>query len=908
MQIYYNFLYYINNLKLIYYIVFIFIICSVNGYGQIPDSISRKINVPVEHERSLMDSIPVQSDVMLPEEVIKKIQISPDAIEDFIEWGAADTMWFDKTGSKVHLYGEAFVKLETMNLKAGYIVFDFETSEALAVPITDPAGNEVGLPYFEDGNQNFSARKLRFNFRSNKGMIYEAVKKEGELFVHGAVIKYISKEADTLAHVETIYARHGMITGCDCSEPHYGIRANKLKVVPDKLAVLGFSHLEIAGIPTPAVLPFGFYPMFSEERSGLLIPKNYSFHESLGYGLEGMGYYFPVNDYLDLAITGNIYTRGTWGLNVASNYKKRYKFTGNFRLSYSNVRKEVNGRLKKENDHKFQFSLAHNQDRKAHPYMNLGGSINLTLNGYDKTFNTDAQTRLNNITTSNFTFSHDMPRTIFSFNGGLSHSQNNQSGAVTIEFPRATLNMSTYYPFKSRKPTGSEKWFEKININYNANLKNIFEATDTSLFRAETFKNAKLGLKQTASSSASYAVFKYFTLSPSVNYSETYFYKTRQFELDPSVILDSIGLDVDGNTLYDTLYGQILIDTLNNIKPFREFSTSINMSTKQYGKLQFNKGWLRGIRHVVSYNIGFSYTPNTRNLYEVELDRDFRDEYEDIQRYSVFTNGPFGLGAGSEKQMALTYAIGNNVEGKYFSKSDSTLKKLTLLQSFNISGNYNFAADSLRFSTINLSASTNLFNNLIQLRYYGSLDPYMRENNKRVNKLVWDERKLPWRHERSTLTITTGMGIVEIIDLVSGNKGKKENKEKEDAAASSTGAREFFRSFRINYDLGITWEVNRYNRDTLLITRHVLSTQGNIRLTKKWNLTIGHIGYDIKANQLTYPDIGFERDLHCWKMNFSWRPRAGHYSFFIGVNSSDLSFIKYNHGQTPLQTSLGGIF
>jgi len=904
MQIYYNFLYYITNLKLIYYIVVIFLICSVDGFGQMPDSISRRIFPPQQEMGVFSDSLAIEIDTLIsPRGDNKDVIISPDAIEEAIDWGAADTMWFDKSGSRVHLYGDAFVKLETMNMKAGYIVFDFESSEALALPAIDASGKETQLPYFEDGDQNFTARKLRFNFKSSKGMIYDAVKKEGELFVHGSVIKYISKEADTLNHVETIYARHGMITGCDCAEPHYGIRANKLKVVPNKLAVLGFSHLEIAGIPTPAILPFGFYPMFSEERSGLIIPKNYSFHESLGYGLEGLGYYFPINDYYDLTVTGNIYTRGTWGLNVASNYKKRYKYSGNFRISYSNVRTEVNGKLERKNDHKFQFSLAHNQDRKAHPYMNIGGNISLTLNGYDKTFNTDAQTRLNNITTSNFTFSHDMPNTIFSFNGGLSHSQNNQSGAVSVEFPRATLNMRTYYPFKLKKPRGSEKWFEKININYNANLKNVFEATDTSLFTAETFKNAKLGMKHSASSSASYSVFKYFSLSPSVNYSETYFYKSRQFEHDQSIILDSIGLDVDGNTIYDTLYGQVLIDTINNIKPFRQFNTSLNLSTKQYGKLQFNKGWLRGIRHVVSYNVGFSYSPNTRDLYEVEIDRDFRDEYVDIQRYNVFINGPFGQGIGSDKQMALTYSIGNNVEGKYFSRKDSTLKKMTLLQSFNITGNYNFAADSLKFSTINMSASTSLFNNLIQLRYYGTLDPYMKENNKRVNTLVWDERKLPFRHERSSLTITTGMGIVEIIDLFS---GKKEKEGKDAAKSTETGARDLLKSFRISYDLGISWEINRDNRDTILISRHVLSTQGNIKLSKKWNLTVGHIGYDIKANELTYPDIGFERDLHCWTMNFSWRPRAGHYSFFIGVNSSDLSFIQYNHGQTPLQNSLGG--
>lgn len=905
MQIYYNYLYYITNLKLIYYIVVIFIICSVKSFAQIPDSISRKYILPGRENQVLNDSLPDRENNTIPADPPKKLLISPDAIEDAINWGATDTMWFDNSGSKVHLYGEAYVNLETMVMKAGYIVFDFESSEALAMPAIDPDGKEIQLPYFEDGDQNFTARKLRFNFKSGKGKIYDGVKKEGELFVHGAVIKYISKEADTLNHTETIYARHGMITSCDCGEPHYGIRANKLKVVPNKLAVLGFSHLEIAGIPTPAILPFGFYPMFSEERSGLIIPKNYSFDERLGYGLEGIGYYFPINDYYDLTITGNIYTRGTWGLNLSSNYKKRYKFTGNFRLSYSNVITEVNGKPDRKNDHKFQFSLSHNQDRKAHPYMNLGGNISLTLNGYDKTFKTDAQTRLNNITTSNFTFSHEMPGTIFSFNGGLSHSQNNQTGAVTVEFPRATLNMQTYYPFKLKKPAGVEKWFEKININYNANLKNVFEATDTTLFRPETFQNAKLGMKHSASSSASYSVLKYFTLSPSVNYAETYFYKTRKFEHDQSVILDSIGLDVDGNILYDTLYGQILIDTVNNIKPFRQFNTSLNLSTKQYGKLQFNKGWLRGIRHVVSYNVGFSYSPNTKDLYEVSIDRDFREEYEDIQRFNVFTNGPFGLGSGSEKQMALTYSIGNNVEGKYFSKSDSTLKKMTLLQSFNITGNYNFAADSLRFSSINLSASTSLFNNLIQLRYYGTLDPYVRENNKRINTLVWDDRKLPFRHDRSTLTVTTGMGVLEIINLFSGKKEKDKSKS---PGTDRSRVEDLFQAFRISYDLGISWEVNRYDRDTFFVSRHVISTQGNIKLTKKWNLTVGHIGYDIKANEFTYPDIGFQRDLHCWTMNFSWRPRAGNYSFFIGVNSSDLNFLKYNHGETPLQSSLGGGF
>jgi hypothetical protein len=904
-------------LKLKLYIVFIFIICPYFIIGQIIDSssqraipeieISDSIQISTQNNSQTQPSLPLQKE---------PVRVSPDAFDANIDFGSKDTMWFDHKHNTVHLYGSAYVKYDNLNLKAGYITFNFDKNEALAQALTDTLGNEIELPTFEDGNQTFNARKLRYNFKSRKGMVYDAIKKEGDLFIHGAVTKYISKEADTINHVETIYARDGIITSCDANHPHFGVRSQKIKIVPNKLAVLGFSVLEIADIPTPLVLPFGFYPMFKNQRSGIILPKNYTFNKSLGYGFSGIGFYFPINDYYDIKLTGDIYTRGSWGLQVNSNYRKRYKFNGNVALSYFNARAEQAGTLDKSSSHKFSIRMVHNQDPKAHPYQKFGGSIALTLNGFDKAFNTDAATRLNNTTRSNFSYENKLPSSIFSFDTGLEHSQNTQSGKISITFPVARLRMNAYYPFKSKKGVGKPKWYEKININYNADAKNLIEATDSTLLDAKTLENAKYGMKHNASSNASFKVMKYFSLNPSVSYNEIYFTKMRDISFDPNTVLDTLDkdhdgfadTDYDGNILYDTIYGRTTIDTFNTFKPYREFNSSISLSTKQYGKILFNKGWLRGIRHVISYNVGFNYKPGTKQFYEVEIDEDARDDYEDYNSYNVFVQGPYGQGNPSITQMALRYSIGNIIEAKYFSKADSISKKVNVLKSLNITGNYNFAADSLQFSPINLNASASFFKNLISIKYTGTLDPYVENNNRRINRLVWDEKKIPLRHERSTININSGFTIRQLTELFNTEKKGDKGQNAETAVLKKESSLlEILGTFRIRYDVGMTWQQDN-GVDTFYINRHTLSTQGNIKLTENWNIRIGHIGYDFKGKGITYPDLGFERNLHCWTMNFSWRPRAGQYSFFIGVRSTTLDFLKYNHGQSPLESSYGGAF
>ena len=895
-------------MKIRFYIIYFFIICWTSIQGQQPDSLA--LDAPAS--TILPDSVSFPSDSLFRDSFPvdrppvssgkKSISISPDAMESTIEWGARDTMWFDRTANRVHLYGGGWVKYDQFHLESGYIVFDFDEEEALARPMVDVTGNEVEMPQFEDGSQTFKARQLRYNFRSGKGMVYDAVKQEGDLYVHGATTKYISRKADTLNHVETIYATDGIITSCDADHPHFGIRASKLKVVPNKLAVLGFSILEIADIPTPLMLPFGFYPMFKDQRSGIILPTNYTFNDNLGYGFTGIGVYFPINERLDLKVLGDIYTRGSWGLHISSNYKKRYKYNGNLDLSYFNSRSETIGSLDKNSSHKFSIRISHNQDPKAHPYQKFGGSISLTLNGYDQTFYTDAANRLKNITRSNFNYSNTLPGTLFSFSTGLEHSQNTQTGQITINFPVSKLNMQTWFPFKSKKG-GREKWFEKISFRYNADAKNLIEATDSTLFQASTLENARYGIKHNASSQASFNLLKYITVTPSVNYDEIYFFREKDIAFDPEIRFDTTGFDSDGFPVIDTTYGQVLIDTIQTFKPFRDFSSSINLSTKQYGKVLFNKGWLRGIRHVVTYNVGFNYSPDTKEWYEVEIDRDGREEVIDLQRYNIFVAGPYGTGNPSIQQMAIRYSIGNNIEGKFFSRADSTLKKIPLIRTLNITGNYNFAADSLQFSRIGISANTSLFNNLINIRYNGTLDVYDEKNNSRIQKWVWETRKRPLRHEQSTLQITSGFTIRQLTEWFTGKNNSTRN-DQQNPQNQPVSLSEMFGAFRINYDFGLTWRQDD-GVDTMFVNRHVISTQGNIRLTPNWNLRIGHIGYDFLGKSITYPDLGFERNLHCWTMNFSWRPRAGQYTFFIGVRSATLDFLKYRHGQSPLETSLG---
>jgi hypothetical protein len=904
-------------LKLAVYITNIFLICCLSlGYSQ------EKIGLDFDPNK---EKPAVSQDSLIENTFVpgKKISVSKDSLDAEINYDAQDSMRMDLVNSQIHLYGDAYVKYTDLEVRAAYIVFDFNKNEAIANARIEEDGTAVGVPSFTMGDKTFSYKKLRYNFKTKKGLAYDAIVQEGQLYLHGAVTKFVSEE-DSVYTEDQIFNKNALVTSCDLEHPHYGIRTNKLKVIPDKLAVLGPARLEIAGVPTPIILPFAFIPILKNKRSGLIFPRDYEFSENLGFGLREIGYYFALSEYMDLRLTGDIYTRGTWGVRASTKYRKRYKFNGNLTIGYS--KQILPNSTSAEDDVRktFSFNLTHNQDSKAHPYRRLQGSLRFTTNDYDRVNFNDAESVLENTINSNFGFTHSMPGTPFNFSASIRHSQNTLSRKIDFTLPDIQLRMNTIYPFKKKSGGGNEKWFEKINLGYNSRIANFITATDTTLFTKETLENARYGVSHDARVSASFNILEHFTFTPSIKYDEKWFFRSLQKDFDPNLVIDTTMVDtIEGEIIYtlDTLnYGTVNEEFVRGFKTFRNMSVNFGLNTNIFGTLRFSKGWLRGIRHTIKPSISFSYTPSTERYLEVLDTTDLRDEFNMPETYNPFSTEvvPFGVGSLTGKRASINYSITNIFEGKYFSKKDSTEKKFKFFDRISISGFYNFAADSLRWSQVSASGSARFFKGITNIRLSATWDPYIEINNRRVNTLVWNDSKKFLRFERFNFRISTRLTMKQIKGLFgkSSTSSSRESSSSRSSRSSSSGfgdpnaptssrkavntAEEslssIFDDFSIEHVFDLSVASNDGEKD-LTIGNHSIRMRGSVPVSQFWSLNVGNISYDIKRKSLVYPSIGISRDLHCWQLSFNWQPQRDSFSFFIGVKSSMLNFIKYNYGR-----------
>ena len=883
------------------------------------DSLSRVDTTRTDSIIVFQDSIPAstQRPNRLSDPLLQ-IKISDQAFDNVIERGATDSSYVDLKENQIHLFGNAYVKYQSFDLQAGYIIFDMDDNTAFAQSLEGIGGKKLQKPVFTDGSNNFTANSLKYNFKTNKGLVFDAITNEGEFTIHGERTKFVSKsaDADTLADTKDhIYNQNAIITTCTADHPHYGIKARKLKVIPNRLAIIGFSQLEIFDIPTPIILPFGFFPLVEGRSSGIIFPDNYEYNEQLGLGFREVGYYFPINDYMDLRVTGDIYTRGTHRINLRSNYKKRYKYTGNVALSYANNISESTVDGSRVSNKGFRINVTHNQDAKAHPYIKIGGNINLSLNRFDQDNAVDYNQVVNNKIQSNFSFRHDMPGTPFSFTAGFSHNQDNQTRKVNVTFPDATLRMNTIYPFKNPSD-GKEYWYEKINMNYNAKFKNYVSSTDTTLFTQETLDNLQTGLSHDASINFNQNVLKYFNFNTSVNLDQIVLTRYLQRELDPTLILDSIGveLDQDGNEtiLYDTTYGTINEFYKNDLTSFEDFSVSAGLSTQLFATKRFSKGWLRGLRHTMRPTIGFSYRPDSRSKYiqEVQVSSNPND-IDEVQEYNPYSGGAFNPSL-SSRQMALTYNIQNFFEGKYYSKSDSTEKKFKFLRQMSVSGNYNFAADSLNFSPLAIRGNTSLFKGITTLNFNASYNFYKQDERGRlINETVWSRDGRPVEFDQFTLTVTNGVTVSQIREMIFGKKKAAQPTSRSNNPNDARKARQpqsmgdAIDNFRISHSFRYQIERLPTGCDTSQVRAHSIQLSGSIQMSTNWNLRVQNISYDLKNKTFVYPQFSLSRDLHCWEMLFSWTPAREIYSFHIGVKSSTLSFLSYDYGQRNANNLFG---
>jgi len=841
---------------------------------------------------------------------LTRLKISNSALDDVVEYGAKDSMWFDVKNKQVHLYGEATVKYTSLNVSAGYILLDYANNEISAQELPDSTGKLAGMPDFKDGEQHFTATRLRYNFKSKKGIIYEARTQQEDLYVLGERAKFVSaSDADTTGKSRnTIYNKDALITTCDDPHPHFGIRTNKLKVIQDKIVITGLSNLEVGGIPTPLVIPFGFFPITKTRKAGLIIPKDFDFRTVEGFGVEGLGWYQPISENMDATLLLRAFTGGTFGFTASTRYNYRYRNNGNFNLNFNN-RITENAKAEKVSAKSFGLQWTHTQDPKAHPSRRFSGSVNIQTNRDQQRNQNDFNSVFTNTLSSNLSFNKTFPGKPYQYSIGLRHSQNNSTRQMDITLPSAQFTMQRVFPFKRKIQVGKERWYEKLSVNYAAKLDNSIRTVDTLLFERETLENARMGIQHQASTDYVFKLFKYINITPNLRYEENWYPYTINKRLNDTTILFFDTIRQNGEILEikenetKSKYG--VLETTRNwgFYAFRTYNAGISASTSLFltHKGKRKSAWYQGIRHKMSPSVSTGFGPD----FTKQQDRYFKSYYTDNRpgkgdtlMYGIYDDAYYSKPNLGKRDVSIGFNVNNVLEFKYFSaKRDSVFKK-RIFDGLNFSGSYTPTRDSLKWSTISTGGLFRLFKGISNLTWNMTFDPYLADGKgNRVNQFTVREKGKLVRTTQFGIALNTGFQVKQLRDLLS----KKDKPS--DPKSAQTGAKapkddllSMFNNFRVDHRVSFTRQLIPTGlgtaRDTFTIGTNSLNFSGSIPLSSKWSLDVDNISYNFIDKSLVYPSFGFTRDLHCWQLSFRWQPDRGTYEFFLGVKPGSLDFVK----------------
>ena len=835
--------------------------------------------------------------VAKPQDTIVLPESNKSALESKVIYTANDSIRFDIEQQKAYLFGNAEVIYESTILKAGYIELDMGENIVFAKSLKDSAGKEIGKPIFNDDGQEFSTETITYNFETKKGLITKVITKEGEGYIHSDTAK---KFEDNM-----LFIKNGAYTTCDNQNPHFVIKSPKIKIIPDDKIITGPAYLSIANIPTPLAVPFGLFPNKKGRASGVLIPT-YGESRIAGFFLKEGGYYLGFKDRIDLALRGDIYSKGSWGVNILSNYKKRYGYNGNISLRYSEFKfgeKEL-PTFSEEKD--FFVTWNHNQDPKSRPNSRFSAKINAGSSTYNKFNSNTSSEYLKNTFQSNVSYSKSWAGTPYNLSVNLRHSQNTLTRKVDLNLPDVVFSRNRTFPFKPKNKAPKGKWYENIGWNYRMDASNKLSVFDSLLFTDTKYKDFNMGIKHTLPVTTSFKIFKFLMLNPSITYTNRmYLQSIEKNWIDPT----------------DSTLGFIMVDTISGFKTAHDFLFNTNIKTKIYGMLQFKKLPIKAIRHVITPSIGFSYRP------------DFGEEkygyYKNVQsdtiggmvNYSIFDGGSNAwkgiYGTPSRGKFgSINFSISNNIEMKVKSKKDSInpTKKVKLIENLTFSTSYNLALDSMNWKPINLSGYTKIFGNIFYIRYNALFDPYILvqdslgiTKNRNVLELKANNRIA--RIENSNWNLSTNLKLGPDMFKKKENKASKEIEKKrstkgtEDELQMINDNLDDYVDFSIPWSLKISYTLSYLNdyfysnsnlRDSISDNIiQTLSFNGDINLTENWRIGF-RSGYDLENKDFTYTSIDIYRDLHCWEMNFNYIPFGlrQSYNFQIKVKSSILQDLK----------------
>lgn len=806
----------------------------------------------------------------------------------------------DQRKKELTLYDQGVLTQKDMELKSGIIIMNYEKNEVFAGRLKDSSGVYSQYPYFKQGANVIEADSIHFNTVSKKARVWNSRSDQGEFRVKGEITK---KENDSVYFIKSAH----FTTSKNIDDPEYYFFTDKIKFVPGKKVVVGLTNLVIADVPTPVALPFAFFPMTDKAESGFLIPT-FGENNNQGYFLQNGGYYLALSDYYDLAVTGDYYTNGSYGLRFESNYAQRYKFNGNIHVRFENLVTSERGLPDYAKLRNYNIQWSHNQDAKANPNSRFTASVNLGSSQYFRqSINmSNVGAGLNNNFQSSISYSKTLqtvPQVNFSL--AATHSQNTNTEQINMSLPTLQASVDRIFLF-AKEDEPKKGFFKNINLQYNLRGENRVQTNDSLFFKAGMWRDMRTGFQHSIPLNTNFKVFKFFSVTAGTNYQETWVFNTIERTNNPETS-GFIERDVRG---FDS---------------YRTYDFRSNVGTTIYGNFNFgDTKKIQAIRHVIKPAVGYSYSPSFDQYYDSYTDNTGR-----FITYSRFTNGLFGAPRNTYAS-SINMSVANTFEAKVRDDANEDAKepkKVMLLNNLTFTTSYDMAADSLAWQPLQISAGTNLLKDKMNINFGTRLNPYALDNNGRVMNM-WniDNGGSLFRMESANITINYSLtskdgdsGKKDGADSQTARNGGREDDlfgtatdindqrnsmfKEEDEQTEDKGFQGFYNA-KLPWDLRFAYSLTYSNsRREKQITGNSIMISGNIDITPKWKMGFSS-GYDFVQQGVTFTQLRFERDLLSWRMDFNWVPFGDNtfWGFFIGIKSSVLQDIKWEKRRVPDRT------
>ncbi|WP_371270475.1 putative LPS assembly protein LptD [Flavobacterium sp.] len=817
-------------------------------------------------------------------------------LEGIVKRKAKDYERFDQKKKQLTLYNEAELYYTDIELKSGIIVLDYEKDEVYAGRLKDSLGNYNQYPVFKQGNNVIEPDSIRFNFKTKKAMIWNSRTQQGEMYIKAEVSK---RENDSV-----IFLRNARITTSkNLDDPEYYFLVRKVKFVPKKKVVAGLTNMVIADVPTPIGLPFAYFPMTEKSTSGFIIPTPGESNRQ-GYFLQNGGYYFALSDYYDLAVLGDYYTNGSYGLRVESSYSKRYKFNGRVNFRFENNIQGERGLPDYVKSKQYNIQWSHSQDAKAAANSRFSASVNLGSSQYyrNSVNLNNVSSSLNNNMSSSINYSKTFPTVPqVNFSVTATHNQNTNTEQINMTLPTLQASVDRIFPFAKEGET-KKGILKNINLQYNLRGENRIATYDSLFFKPQMFRDAKTGIQHTIPLSTNFKIAKYFNVNLGANYNEVWALKTT-------------------DKYYSNIENRVITEDVNGFDAYRTYNFNTSLGTTLYGTFNFGEDKkFQALRHVISPSVSYNYNPSFDQYYDTYAIDATGNTLADFSR---FENTVFGV---PNKNLAqnVGFSVKNTFEGKFTDDENNTdepkKKELLLL---NLSTSYNIVADSLKWGGVTLNGGTKLLKDKMNVNFAARLDPYAIDNaGRRIDVFNIDNGGSLFRMTSANLTINysftssdfsndkssksdqTAMNGGRTDDLfgtgtdLSDNRKSMFNKDKDEDNTKNNS--EWYMT-KLPWDFRFAYSVtyNNSNRQSEISSQSLMGS-GNIELAPRWKVGFSS-GYDFKNKGITFTQLRFERDLESWRMSFNWVPVGTnkYWGFFIGISSSMLSDIKWEERQLP---------